>query len=74
MAVAMGQLTRAASEGHLHTILKLVEDERHTSGSFFLAILYDDIVRRNFARRAQHHDGDLNIASEVMQIDKAVLE
>eukprot|EP00971_Amphidinium_carterae_P318639 6333588-Amphidinium_carterae.1 len=36
MAVAMGQLTRAASEGHLHTILKLVEDERHTSGSFFL--------------------------------------
>eukprot|EP00971_Amphidinium_carterae_P059254 1171678-Amphidinium_carterae.1 len=74
MAEAMGQLSRAASEGHLHTILKIVEEERHSQGSFFLAVLYDDLLRRNFARRAQQHDATLNIESEVMQVDKSLLD
>eukprot|EP00971_Amphidinium_carterae_P270775 5373401-Amphidinium_carterae.1 len=38
MAVAMGKVIRAASKGHPDAIFKLLEDERHTSGSFRLAI------------------------------------
>eukprot|EP00971_Amphidinium_carterae_P280923 5577184-Amphidinium_carterae.1 len=69
----MSQLSRKAASCHLHTVLRIAEEERVIGGSPYLAILYDDLLRKQFARRAQQHDPQLHIASELQQTDKAVL-
>eukprot|EP00971_Amphidinium_carterae_P352537 6492642-Amphidinium_carterae.1 len=73
VAEAMSQFSRKAACCHLHTVLRLAEEERIAGGSPYLAILYDDLLRKQFARRAQQHDPQLDISSEVQQTDKAVL-
>ena len=55
VAVPMEQWTWSQSVTHCDTIARLWEEEKHTSSSY-TALLYDDMVRKSWARRAERCD------------------
>lgn len=74
VAVCTEQVTMSWTLSHLNQILKLAETERLQGRSVLLAVLYDDLVRRSWARRVEARDDSFNMADEVRTLDKTVLE
>ena len=73
-AVATGQMTWPVVFGHLDVILQICEQEKIKGRAPYLAFLYDDLLRRQWARRADKRDPSLDIAMESQKIDKDILE
>ena len=73
-AVAMGQLSWPAVVGHIDVVTRVSEESRLGGDSAFLALLYDDLLRRSFADRALKRDPALNIETEIVTTNKEILE
>ena len=69
-AVATGQMTWPVVFGHLDVVLQ----EKIKGRAAYLAFLYDDLVRRQWARRAEKRDPSLDILAESQKVDKDMLE
>ena len=73
VAVSVGQLSWASVLGHLNTVMRMAEEERVLGMSPYLAILYEDMLRKQFSIRAEQKDPELDIPKEVLKPDKQVL-
>ena len=60
--------------GHLDVNLQICEQEKIKGRAPYLAFLYDDLLRRQWARGADKRDPSLDIAMESQKIDKDILE
>ena len=74
VAVCCRQFTPATAHSHFDVICKLAEDERLSSRSPLLAILYDALLRETWARRARLADATLDIALEAQELQKPILD
>ena len=74
VAVATQQLAWVDVLAHVDVVMQLAEQERLKGRPPFLAFVYEKLMRRNWARRAEKGDPDLNISQEVQKIDKDVLD
>ena len=73
-AVASEQLTWAIASAHMDVIMRISEEARASGNSQYLAILYDDLLRRDWANRAMKKDPALNISAESMVINREIFE
>eukprot|EP00438_Fugacium_kawagutii_P029513 Skav222739 [mRNA] locus=scaffold2390:473992:475065:+ [translate_table: standard] len=74
VAVATGQLSWPAVLAHVDNVLQLAEQERMKGNRPFLAFLYEELLRKNWARRAEKGDPSLDIPCESQKIDKDLLD
>ena len=74
VAVATSQLAWETVLAHMDIVLQLAEQERMKGNRPFLAFLYEELVRKSWARRAGKGDPSLNIAKEAMAVDKDLLD
>ena len=72
VAVPMGQWTWSQSVTHCDTVARLWEEEKHTSSSY-TALLYDDMVRKSWARRAERCDPTFDMEVMTKVIDAPIL-
>ena len=72
-AIAAGHLEWTAVLAHLNCVYKLVEEERCDGRGPQLAILYDELLRRQLERRAQKGDPTLDVEAMMSEPDKSVL-
>ena len=61
VAVATQQLAWVDVLAHVDVVMQLAEQERLKGRPPFLALVYEELMRRNWARRAEKGDPDLNI-------------
>jgi hypothetical protein len=74
VAEALGQTSRAWSLNHLMMVTRLAEEQRLSEeGTPFLALVYDDLRRRNWASRAERKDSSLDILKESALRDEPIL-
>ena len=73
MAIAMGQLTWNGVLGHYNTIMRLAEECKLDQDGQFLPMLYDDLLRKQMASRAEARDPLLMVEAELQKPNKAVL-
>ena len=74
-ATATGHLTMAAIMGHVHSVCRVELDKRsNAKHSTVHALLYDELRRRDWARRAERKDPTLNIDKEAWVIDDEILK
>lgn len=64
----------AQASAHQDVILQLAEQERLKSKPPYAAFLYDEMARRQWARRAEKRDPTCDLKSESHKIDKDLLE
>ena len=57
---------------YLSQLIQMAEQERLDTGSCFLTILYDDLLRKNWMMRALRKDPTLNLMNEAMTVDKQI--
>ena len=57
---------------YLSQLIQMAEQERLETGSCFLTILYDDLLRKNWMMRASRKDPTLNLMNEAMTVDKQI--
>ena len=74
VAVATEQLSWQTVLAHMDIVLQLAEQERMKGNRPFLAFLYEELLRKSWARRAGKGDPGLNIAKEAMTVDKDLLD
>ena len=74
MAVAVGQLSMPSALAYMTTIMKLGETERLAKSHGWIAIQYDQAIRKSWARRIQQNDPELDIPRECVRINEDVLE
>ena len=55
-------------------VLQLVEQERMKGNPPIVAFLYDELLRKSWARRAEKGDPALDIPAEVKKVDKDILD
>ena len=72
-AVACEHLDWCLILTHLNTILKIVEEEKCDGRGPQLAILYDELLRRQLERRAQKADPTLDLPTILADADKSIL-
>ena len=72
--VAIKQLTWPDVVSHVDIVMQLAEQERLKGRPPYLAFVYEEIVRSNFARRAEKRDPDLKISQETQRVDKDILD
>jgi hypothetical protein len=72
-AVACEHLDWTLVLTHLNTILKLVEEEKCDGRGPQLAMLYDELLRRQLERRAQKADPTLDLPTILAEADKSIL-
>ena len=72
-AVATEQLDWPMVLTHLNSIFRLVEEERCEGRGPQLAILYDELLRRQLERRAQKGDPTLDMHAMMADPDKSIL-
>ncbi|CAK0791838.1 unnamed protein product, partial [Prorocentrum cordatum] len=70
VAVAVGQLTWATALTHHATIVRLAEESRVTDGDSVLAVLYDQLQRQHWAKRAAQRDPELDIPKEAAAVNE----
>ena len=70
VAVAVRQLTWPMVLTHHATIMRLSEEMRLTEGESIVAILYDQLRRQQWAKRAAQRDLRLNLEEEVGKVDE----
>ena len=73
-AVCAGHWKMTEAVAHHDVILQLAEQERVRSKPPYVAFLYDEMCRRQWARRAEKKDPNWNLAEETHKIDKGLLE
>jgi len=71
-AVATGQLNWTLVSCHIDVVMSVAEQVRPLTP--LTAILYDDMVRKNWAYRAERRDPSLKLCEVMSVIDKTVLE
>ena len=66
VAVATGHMAwpTALAVAHMDIVLQLAEQERMKGNRPFLAFLYEELLRKSWARRAEKGDPALDIAAE----------
>ena len=74
VAVSLGHAKLIDLFVHVDVVLKLAEDARARGHTPYVAILYDDLVRRSWAQRTLQKDPDLDLSKECCKVNKAVLE
>ena len=74
VAVATSQLSWQSVLTHMDIVLQLVEQERMKGNPPFVAFLYDELLRKSWARRAEKGDPALDIPAEVKKVDKDILD
>lgn len=74
VAIAHGHMSLAAVIGHLGVMSRIVEEGRQKGNSEHLAVLYDEMLRRQVARRALKRDPDLDVEAVFMKADKQLVE
>lgn len=67
------QLSWPSVLAHMDIVLQLAEQERLKSNRPFLAFLYEELLRKSWARRAEKSDPALDIAAEAQKVDKDLL-
>jgi len=70
----MEQLSWSAVVAHVDVVMRISEESRVSGGSQFLAILYDDLLRRSMAYRAAKRDPELHLETEFTKVNKEVLD
>ena len=73
-AVAMGQLTWPQALAHRDQMYKLAEEERYCGNSPAVVFVYDELLRKSVANRAEWHDKSLDLAVVFGERDKQILE
>ena len=73
-AVSMGHLNWATVMAHIDVVMRISEESRVAGASQYLAIIYDDLIRRDWAGRAIKRDPALNIPVEALIMNKEVFE
>ena len=58
-------LTWAAVVAHVDVVMRIAEEARLPGGCQFLAILYDDLLRRSLSDRASKKDPELKLEFEL---------
>ena len=61
VAVTLGHLSWPMVLSHVDVIMRMAEDCRMQNVSPYVAILYDDLLRKSIAQRAQRKDPDLKM-------------
>ena len=74
VAVATEQLSWPTVLAHMDIVLQLTEQERMKGNRPFLAFLYEELLRKSWARRAEKGDPALNISAEAQKVDKDLLD
>ena len=73
VVVAAEQFTWPTVLAHQSVVFRLAEEERVSGGSVLLAVLYDAIIRQQWANRALQCDPELNIPAAAQKLEKQVL-
>jgi hypothetical protein len=74
VAVALKHMSLPAVLSYMNVIYQIAESERAAGNSPYLAILYDDLLRRDFQRRAERRDPTFDLLEAVQRIDKQILQ
>ncbi|CAE8612287.1 unnamed protein product [Polarella glacialis] len=74
VAVCFGHLPWPQIISHVDVIMQLAEVERTKGRPAYAAFVYDDLVRKNFARHAEKKDSNLDIGKEIQTVNKELLE
>ena len=59
--------------GHIDVVMRVSEETRAAGSNTFVAILYDELLRKSFAERAAKRDPALDLEAEFVKINKKVL-
>ena len=73
-AVATAHLTMVQVACHSNVILKIAEEELTAGRDPLLAVLYDELCRRQWARRAEANDPLLDLQVECQKVDEQTLD
>ena len=72
--VAMGQLTWPLALAHLDQMYKLAEEERCCGNNPAVVFVYDELLRKSVANRAEWNDRSLDLSVVIGERDKQILE
>ena len=73
-AVAMGQMTWPMVLSHANQMYKLAEEERISGTGPALVFVYDELLRKSIATRAEWGDPSLDLMTAFGEVEKQVLE
>ena len=73
-AVAMGQMTWPMVLSHANQMYKLAEEERISGTGPALVFVYDELLRKSIATRAEWGDPSLDLMTSFGEVEKQVLE
>ena len=73
VAVAAKQLSWPDVLSRADIVMQLAEQECLKGRPPYLAFVYEEIVRKSFARRDEKRDADLKISQEIQRVDKDIL-
>ena len=73
-AVAMGQMTWPMVLSHANQMYKLAEEERISGTGPALVFIYDELLRKSIATRAEWGDPSLDLMTVFDEVEKQVLE
>ena len=74
VAIAFNQMTLPVVLTYMNLIFQIVEEEKASGNSAYLAILYDDLLRRDFARRSERRDPTFVLLNEVQRVNKQIMQ
>ena len=74
VAIATKQMTWQSALSHMDIVWHLAEQERMKGNLPFLAFLYEELLRKSWARRAEKGDPSLNIEVESQKLDKDLVD
>ncbi|CAE8629486.1 unnamed protein product [Polarella glacialis] len=74
VAVCFGHLSWPQIISHVDVIMQLAETQRAKGRPAYAAFVCDDLVRKQFARRAEKRDPNLDIGKEIQTVNKELLE
>jgi len=72
-AVCTGHLTLVQAMCHLDTVLRVSEEEKCRGGYSLVGIVYDELVRKDWARRAERGDPEFDLNKLTGVIDERQL-
>ena len=72
-AVGTQQWTWAQILSHQDTVYQVAESEAMQGGTPLTAVLYDDMVRKQWASRAKKNDPSFDLSALVVKVDVAIL-
>ena len=72
-AVATKHMSWSTALAHHATVLRIYEETRLTEGESILAIVYDQLQRQSWAKRAMQRDPVLDVQKEASRVNEQVL-